>query len=160
VAQIIAETINRDERTIYRIIEDFERASQLSAIVLDAMEAQKIDPAAPKNAPMVQKLVTMPTPETTKQAEAVVAVVHSEHVLRRKEAKARKKPHEESVHEFAARVLRQFENRFASIPSLQRDSEIRFVLELIVNTLRSEIRELRQYSRPSLVPKPRGREVA
>jgi hypothetical protein len=159
-ARIIAEGIDRDERTIYRIVDDYERASHLPAIVLEAMEAQRLDPAAPKNAPMVQKLMAMPKPQTPKQAEVVVAVVHSEHGLRRKEAKAAKKPYEENVDEFAARILRHFKDRFGTMAAQQRDNELLFALELIVNSLRSDIRELRQYSRPALVPKPVGREVA
>ena len=36
----------------------------------------------------------------------------------------------------------------------ERDREIQYILEGVVNTLRSGVRELRHYSRPDLVPKP------
>lgn len=46
------------------------------------------------------------------------------------------------------------------MPAVQRDLEVRYVLERIVNTLRADIRDLRQFSRPALVPRPSKREVA
>ena len=152
-AQAIAEAINRDPRTVFRIVEDFERASKLPPIVLAAMEAQKIDPAAPKNAEMVEKLAQMPQPVTHKKAELVVARVRAEHSIRKKAIRAANKPKKERLEHFAERVLRHFEERFG------RDAELRFVLELIVNTLRVDIRELRQYGRPTLMPRPK-REIA
>ncbi|HEV2323974.1 MAG TPA: hypothetical protein VGS10_08480 [Terracidiphilus sp.] len=54
-AKAIAEAINRDERTIYRIIGDFERASNLAPIWVETLHAQKLVPAAPKNAGIVEE---------------------------------------------------------------------------------------------------------
>ncbi len=159
-AQAIAEAIKRDERTVYRIIEDYERASQLPQIVLEAMEAQKIDPAAPKNAGMIQKLALMPKPATRKNAAAIVAQVRTEQAIQKKAVISAKTRSGEDVEDFAARVLRQFKDRFGTIPSQQRDAELRYVLERIVNTLRADIRELRQFGRPTLVPRPAKREIA
>ena len=158
-AQAIAEAINRDPRTVFRIIEDFERASELPAIVIEAMEAQKLDPAAPKNAVMVETLAQMPEPATRKKAEMEVARVRSEHAIQKKALRATKKRKNEKLEHFAERVLRQFEERFGTMSPERRDAELRFALELIVNTLRADIRELRQYGRPTLVPKPK-REIA
>jgi hypothetical protein len=159
-AEAIAEAINRDERTVYRIIEDYERASRLPSIVLKAMEAQKIDPAAPKNAGMIQKLAQMPEPATRKKAELVVAQVRREDAVEKKAVRAAKLHDNEDIETFAARMLRYFEGRFGTVSPQQRDYELRFVLELIVNSLRADIRELRQFGRPTLVPKPASREVA
>lgn len=153
--KVIAEAIGCDERTIDRIIEDYERASQLSSITLGAMVEQKIDPAAAKNAPVVEKLVQMPRPATREQAAEAVRIAVQEHVAQKKAAKkSGAKSTEHGLEEFTARVVKLFEHRYKSVMPQQRDVELRYVLERVVNTLRADIRELRQYGRPALVPKP------
>jgi len=159
-AQAIAEAINRDERTVYRIIDNYECASKLPPVVLQAMEDQKIDPAAAKNAGLVQRLAQMPEPATRRKADSIVARVRSEHITQKKAVKAANERGTESVEEFSERVLRHFKDRFSTMPPQQRDSELQYVLELIVNTLRSDVRELKQFGRPALVPKPKKRKIA
>jgi hypothetical protein len=159
-AKIIGEVLNRDERTVFRIIDDYERASKLPQIVIEAMEAQKLDPAAPKNAGIVGKLAQMPEPSTRKKADSVVARMHTEHTIGKKVARAAKNRDKESLEEFAKRILCHFQNRFGSMPQEKRDADLRYVLELVVNSLRAEIRELRLYGRPTQVPKPVKREIA
>lgn len=159
-AEAIGQAINRDKRTIYRIIDDYQRAEKLPPIMIEAMEAQKLDPAAPKNAGMVKELAQIPAPVTRKKAEEVVAQVRSEHAVQKKAVRAAKKAGTETTKEFAERVLRYFKERFGTMPPQKRDSELQYVLELIVNTLRSDIRELKQFGRPALVPKPRKRKIA
>ena len=109
---------------------------------------------------MIQKLAQMPEPETPEKAELAVARVHSEHVTRKKALRAAKGGKKEKLDDFAERVLRHFEERFGTMKPEQRDAELRYVLERIVNKLRADIRELRQYGRPTLVPKPTKRKIA
>jgi hypothetical protein len=64
------------------------------------------------------------------------------------------------IEEFAARMVRLFEDRYRFVKPQETDAEVCYILELMVNTLRVPITELRQYSRPALVPKPTMKEAA
>jgi hypothetical protein len=159
--KVIADAIERDERTVFRIIEDFERASQLAPIVLEAMQEQKIDPAAKKNAGVVENLLQMPKPETREDADTAVSVAVRAHVAeKKKRKKAATKPAKMGFEEFAVGIVRQFEDRYRSRTPQETDAEIQFVLELVVCTLRANIRELGQYDQPALVPKPAIKNAA
>lgn len=149
-AKLIATAMDREERTVYRIIEDFERASQLPPIVLEAMLEQQIEPAAAKNISVVETLLNMPEPKTSEKASAVVREAFKKQVLQKAKT-ASVKP---TLEAFAERIVKQFEDRYRSTPPEQRDAEVQYILELLVNTMRAPIRELRQFGRPTLVPKP------
>ncbi len=86
-AKLIAAAMNRGERTVYRIIEEFERASQLPPITLEAMIEWKIDPAAGKNAEMIENLLHLPEPGTREEANAAVSVAIREDVARKRREK-------------------------------------------------------------------------
>jgi hypothetical protein len=160
-AKVIADAIERDERTVFRIISDYERASQLDPIVLEAMQEQKIDPAAAKNAAIVENLIQMPKPETREDAvTAVSAVVKAQAPEKKERKKAATKPANMGLEEFAAGIVRRFEDRYRSRTPQERDAEIQFVLELVVCKLRANIGELRHYKRPALVPKPASKNAA
>ncbi len=159
-AQAVADAISRDERTVYRIIANYERASHAPTILLEAMEAQKIDAAAPKNAALIQKIVEMPAPATPTEAKEIVARVSNEIAVMKRERRAARKSVTKDIEEFAGAMVRQFESQFGKMPPRQRDAELRYVLERIVNTLRADIKTLRQFSRPALVPNPASREIA
>ncbi|MDR5727629.1 MAG: hypothetical protein RB191_09405 [Terriglobia bacterium] len=60
-AKVIAAAIDCDEKTVFRIIEDYEPASQLSPITLEAVLEQNIDPAAAKHARVVENLLRIPS---------------------------------------------------------------------------------------------------
>lgn len=159
--KVIAEAIGCDERTVERIIEDYERASSLPALVIDAMEELKINPAAAKNAPVIEKLVQMPLPATREEAAAAVRVAVQDHAAQKKAFKrAESKLAEAGLEEFTAQLVKLFVRRYHSIAPDRRDPEVRYVLEMVVNTLRAEIRDLRQYGRPALVPKPGAKAAA
>jgi hypothetical protein len=149
-AKIIAAAMDCDERTVFRIIEDYERASQLPPIILEAMLEQQIEPAAAKNIDVIETLRQIPEPKTSEEASAVVAKAFKSRVVQ-KTKKASAKPDLEA---FAERIVKQFEDRYRSATPQQRDAEVQYILELLVNTLRAPIRELRQFGRPTLVPKP------
>ncbi len=161
--KVIADALQCDERTVYRIIEDYERASQLPEIILAVMAEQKIDPAAAKNAPVIEKLLEMPKPTTrVEAADAVAAVVKDHHARKglRRTRQTASKFVTISLEAFAERIVRQFEERYRSIVPEERDAEVRYVLEKVANTLGVNVTELRQSNRPARVPKPVQAEAA
>jgi hypothetical protein len=48
VVRIVGKAIDRDEKTILRIVEGYERASQLPVEAIEALEARGVDPAKSK----------------------------------------------------------------------------------------------------------------
>jgi hypothetical protein len=157
-AKVIGAALNRDEKTIFRIIEDFERADQLPAITIEALLEQNIDPAAHKHAEAVEDLLEMPEPETSEEAAAAVATAMKRRSAQ-KGTNTSSGTAEVGMEERADRIVKQLEPWYRSASPEHRDGQLQYVLEHVVNTLRSPIRELRQYSRPALVPKPATREV-
>jgi len=59
-ATAIADAMGCEERTIRRIIDDFERVSEVPDVVIKALQQAGFDPAARKNAGMIAKLLGMP----------------------------------------------------------------------------------------------------
>ncbi len=157
-ARAIGAAIGRNERTVYRIIGDYEIASQLPPVTINALQEMNIDPAAAKNLKVVKKLLEMPKPKSAKDAEDAVNVAIQENLARKK--LSAKTPVGSELEDFAQKIVKQFESRYGSSAPHERDAEVRYVLELVVNTLRADIRDLKIYGRPTLVPKPSRREVA
>jgi hypothetical protein len=60
-AQLIANAMGRNERTIRRMVEGFQRASKIPSAAIMSMERHGIDPAARKNAATVARLLSMPS---------------------------------------------------------------------------------------------------
>lgn len=58
-ANIIASTIGCDERTIRRIVDDFDRVAGIPDIVIKALEQAGIDPSARKHAGIIAKVLRM-----------------------------------------------------------------------------------------------------
>ena len=79
VVKVIAAAISRDERTVYRIVADQERAAKLPELVLEAMDEEGIDPAVAKHADMVEHLLRMPAPANPQEAAASVSSVAVRH---------------------------------------------------------------------------------
>ena len=161
-AKLIADYIGTSERTVHRIMEEYESASHLPEITLDAMMEQKIDPAAGKNADLVENLLEMPAPETRDEARAAVRVVSQAHLEKKRLARKpiAKFSGTDDLDQFAQRVVRQFAERYRTATPEHRDAEVRYVLEMIVSSLRADIRELRQFARPALVPRPEAKDAA
>jgi hypothetical protein len=74
-AKVIAGVMGCDERTIRRIVEDFERVSDVPAVVIKALEQAGIDPAARRNAFIISKILRMP--KNTLEASPEAAVLHT-----------------------------------------------------------------------------------
>jgi hypothetical protein len=91
VADLIGRAIDRDERTIRRIIEDYEFASKVPAEAIQELEALGIDPAAKKNAPVLTNILEMPAGVVKSEPkEAVTQAVKTAKAERK--AMAAKKP--------------------------------------------------------------------
>ena len=144
-AEVIADTIGRDVKTVFRIVSDYEHAAGLPKVVIAAMEKSGIDPAARKNAVLVSNLRAMPKP--VGWAEAIAAVNAAMKTTKDEKTRA-------TLDDFAARIVKQFEDRYRATPQTERDAEVQFVFELVNASMRSSVRQLKQYSRPTLVPKP------
>ncbi len=72
-AKVIGKAIHRDEKTIFRIVADYERASQLPEVAIVELEAKGIDPAAKKNQPIVEAIGAIPRTEVEAAPEKAVA---------------------------------------------------------------------------------------
>ncbi len=92
VAKLIGRAIDRDERTIRRIIEDYEHASQVPVEVIEELEALGVDPAAKKNAPVLTNILEMPLSDVKAELKEVVA--HAVKTAKVKKTAAVKKPNQ------------------------------------------------------------------
>ena len=72
-AIVIAGAIGCDERTIRRIVEDYDRVSGVPALVIKSLEQLGIDPSARKNASMIAKALRMPLAAIDSAAEVSMA---------------------------------------------------------------------------------------
>jgi len=86
VVRIVGKAIDRDEKTILRIVEGYERASQLPVEAIEALEARGVDPAKSKNEAVVSNLLLMPADVVVADPAAAVEKVLSV-VATRKAAK-------------------------------------------------------------------------
>lgn len=158
-AEIVGDAIGRDQKTVFRIIADFERADRLPAITIEAMQDQNIDPGKHAYADAIEELIEMPSPETREEAATAVATTMKQHSERKRKQATSRTP-KDRLEEFTDRIVKQFEQHYRAVPSDQRDRELQYVFDRIVTTLHSPIRELRQYSRPAMAPQPVNQEVA
>ena len=159
--QVIAEALGCDERTVERIIESYERASQLPAITLEEMEKQKIDPAAARNAPVVEKLIQMPQPANREEAAEAVRTVYERHVAKKRTRKRAAAPSTgASPEEFARQVVKLFEGRYRKMEPQQRDAEVRYVIGLLAAELGIDDPELQSIAQGSLTGRPAIAEAA
>ncbi len=157
----IADAIGCDVRTIYRIIEGYERAQGLSPFVLEVLEQHGLDPAAAKNTEIVEGLLKAPQPESTTEAKKLVDEQHQKHATRKKENKAAaKQPPMQSFKQFANRIVNQFQARYQAAPREVRTSEVRLVLEMILDRLGITLEDFNQHGRLPSVSKLEMKEAA
>jgi hypothetical protein len=71
-ATAIADAMGCEERTIRRIIDDFERVAEVPDVVIKALQQAGFDPAARKNAGMIAKILGMPDKPTDLDLEISV----------------------------------------------------------------------------------------
>jgi hypothetical protein len=114
------------------------------------MREEDLDPTRGENLSLVKSLTKAPEPASHAEAKASLKVARA-NVVKMKPAVAN--PPSE-LEDFAARIVRMFESRYRTYRGTDRDEQIRFVLEKVVNVLGADVRELRTYGRPDRVPKP------
>jgi hypothetical protein len=152
ISKAIGNSLHRSDKTVRNIIADCERLSAaLPAAVIEAAEDRRIDLARMKYYSEVKAIAEMVGPDDVTGKEEAAQIVAK--AIPIGPASKAIKPRE-SIDDFANRTMRSFEKRYNGISPEVRDAELRYVLELVNATLRSSIRELRQYGRPTLVPKP------
>jgi hypothetical protein len=123
----------------------------LPAAVIEAAEDRRIDLARKKYEPEVKAIAEMVGPNEVIGKEEAIQIVAK--IIPISPASKDVKPRE-SLDDFANRTTKSFEKRYAGILPEVRDVELRYILELVNATLRTSVKELRQYGRPALVPKP------
>jgi len=95
-AEVIGRAIGRDKRTIFRILEDYERTCNVPSKAIQAMEVLGKDPAAKKNAPIIDTLRTMEpadielAPEAS--VETAIHVVAAQKAAKKTKAARPRKP--------------------------------------------------------------------
>jgi hypothetical protein len=72
-AREIAGVMCCDERTLRRIVDDFERVSGVPDVVIKALERAGIDPATRKNATLISRILRMPCDAMNTTPEFVVS---------------------------------------------------------------------------------------
>jgi hypothetical protein len=152
VSKAIGNSLHCSDKTVRNIIADCERLSAaLPAAVIEAAEDRRIDLARKKYEPEVKAIAEMVGPNEVIGKEEAIQIVAK--IIPISPASKDVKPRE-SLDDFANRTTKSFEKRYAGILPEVRDVELRYILELVNATLRTSVKELRQYGRPALVPKP------
>ena len=148
----VAFAMRLNDRTVRNIVSDYERlATALPAAVVEAAELRGIDLGRKKYMPAVKTIEAMIPQDGTVDKDQAARIVND--VIPFKPASTPAKPRP-SLDEFANRTVKLFEKRYNGTSPEVRDAEVRYIFELVNSTLRSPVRELRQYGRPALVPKP------
>jgi hypothetical protein len=135
-ARVIAVYLHCDERTVSRIIKDYERVAKLQEVIVEAMEQEHCDPAAMRNAPIVEELQSQPPPSSREEASEIVAAAISHHRTRRRRAR-RNKP--EAAENIANRILGVIRKWAVILPPENRQSETGFVLNAVAKGLGFDI---------------------
>ncbi|HKR27771.1 MAG TPA: hypothetical protein VJS11_09950 [Acidobacteriaceae bacterium] len=86
-ARAIAAAVGCDGETIFRITRDYERVSAIHPLFAEALDQQRIDSAARRNAELAALIAAEPAPETAEAAARVVSAAVSERRERRKAAR-------------------------------------------------------------------------
>jgi hypothetical protein len=83
-ANVIGAYLGCDERTVRRIVEDYERVEGVPSIVIKALEDAGFDPAARRNATMIGRIVRMTKSDAKVSPASAVGLAIKEHELNRK----------------------------------------------------------------------------
>ena len=136
-AQVIADEVGASPRTLFRVIADYERAQGLSPAFAAELIEEQIDPAARKNAGMVNQLVRMPAPATIEEARAVVTTVIQKNRTRKAAtgASAHKSHRREPLDRFTSSIVGQFTDRFGGVPSQEKTEQVLRVLRSVLAAL-------------------------
>jgi dGTP triphosphohydrolase len=158
-ANAIAYSMHCCEKTVRNAISDYEQLSAaLPAEVIDAAELRGVDLARKRFLPAVKSVEGTINPNGFVSEEQASKVV--DNIIAFKSADKTAKPPKPmpSIEDFADRMASFFEKLLNGASPEVREAEARFVLEYVNARLRTSIRELRQYGRPTLVPNPATRK--
>ncbi len=152
----IAQAQGCSSRILDRLFSSYTTVkSRLPQIVINAMIELRIEPTAGKNRAVTKAVEQASEPTTREEAIAAVKVANEKFIEMKRTARVEAALVEPgSVEDFAQRIVCMFESHYRTYSASDRDKELQYVLEKIVNNLRSNVRELRSYSRASQVPKP------
>ncbi len=125
-AKVIGEAIDRSERSIFRIIEDYERAAELPPSLLEELEKQGIDPAARKNAGIVEDLARARRMTSAKQAAKVVSIAMESDRRRKSALRASKK--KQSSADLIRQIIVLIAKRCAGMPPEEAQTEMKRIL--------------------------------
>jgi hypothetical protein len=137
-------------RTLYRLLRNYDATRQLPLVFVDVMRNAGFDPALGQNRKVVKSLSRVATPAS--HADAKVSLHLARANVVRMAPTVKSAPN--TLEEFATRIVRMFETRYRSYHGADRDEQIRFILERIVNVLGANVQELRTYRRSDRVPEP------
>lgn len=153
-ASVIAGAIGRSPRTIYRLVEEYEYASQLPQITRDAMQEQQIEPCARKNAGLVTALLKEPQPSTREDADAAVKIAYQNNLAQKQQRKMTVETEEVSIDKLAARISKILIGRYKLADPSKRDDELQNLFELVASKLQADITPAGHVKRPIQVIMP------
>jgi hypothetical protein len=157
-ANIIACGLRRCEKTVRNAISDYEQLSAaLPAKVIEVAELRGIDLARQKFQPTVKSIEGTINSNDVVSEDQAAQIVDSIIACKTANRTAKSPKPVPSIEDFADRTAISFEKLLNGASSEVREAEVQYVLEYVNARLRTSIRELRQYGRPTLVPKPATR---
>jgi hypothetical protein len=144
-AKTIAAFLKLSLRTLFRIIDDYESASNLPRLTLEALQQLDVDPAAAKHRELVGDLLGMSEPKTRDEAIAATARAVEKHNTAKQEGKTSlaKGQGKETAEAFANRLVAQCLRRYSALDLKVRDADARCVVDHVVSKLGEKIPSLR-----------------
>ena len=154
-ANIIACGMHRCEKTVRNAITDYEQlAAALPANVIEAAELRGIDLARKKFLPAVKSFERSIKPDDVVSADQAGQILDSIVACKAADKVAKSPRPMPTIEDFADRTAISLERLLTGSSPEVREAEVQYVLEYLNARLRTSIREIRQYGRPTLVPKP------
>ncbi|MFZ1083421.1 MAG: hypothetical protein WAN35_00500 [Terracidiphilus sp.] len=150
-AEAIGNAINRNKRTIYRMVRDYEIATQISPLLLNVLAEMDIDPTRAQYLKLAQLLLKIKTPSSSEDAEKKVkeALAKVAETGARKNSAAKPK----SLDDFTNQIVDIFVGRYGAATPKECRNEVRDILNMIVAALGPEISDLRTIGHQELPPK-------
>jgi hypothetical protein len=159
VLKAIAVAINVTDRTVRNLISEYEQVSAiLPTAVIQETDSRGIDLCQKRYLPAVKTHEGTIKPDDVVNEKQAGQIVDSIIAFKSADKVANSPKSVPSIEDFANRTAVSFEKLLNGVSPEVREAKVRYVLEYINARLRAPIRELRQYGRPTLVPKPATRK--
>jgi hypothetical protein len=128
VAQLVSKSLGVDVRTIFRWIAEYAQVAELPVATITALENASVDPAARKNADLVDRVAELTSPDSTEdEAEAAVAQAKMEMAANRPR-RLGGSPKPKTRIDQACHYL---ENLYAHVDPANREAELKEVVERV-----------------------------